>query len=211
GRLLHEPTSASFANARAAQVPYMVGSTSDEASVFGLMGFDRKVLAERFGVDLDALRRHYGDASRIDEAELLRQVQTDFIFTSASLGMATLAAAAGSPTYAYHFDYVRESEAAAAKGAAHCADMPYSFGLVDTPAADDARISAMMQDYLVSFVRDGDPNVAGRPPWPRFGTVSPATLVIGAATQAVPEFRARQLAPWYRRWERESGEALPRH
>lgn len=213
GRLLPEPTSVSFANGRIARVPYMVGSTSDEASVFGLMGFDRKVLAERFDIDIDGLRRYYGASDAIDDAELLRQVQTDFIFTSASLGMATLASKAGAPTYVYYFDYVRESEATKARGAAHCADMPYSFGTLSSPTPNDSRIAAMMQDYLIAFIRNGDPNAASttsRPPWPRFEPGSKAPLVVGKVTQAVPGFRAAQLEPWYLRWEHESGARLPR-
>ncbi len=209
GQLLPEPTSVSFANGRIAHVPYMVGSTSDEASVFGLMGFDRKVLGERFGIDVDGMRRYYGAASAIDDAELLRQVQTDFIFTSASLGMATLASVAGLPAYAYYFDYVRESEAANARGAAHCADMPYSFGMLSEPAPNDLRIAKMMQDYLLAFIRNGDPNAAGQPRWPRFQKQSMAPLVISTVTQAVPGFRAGELEPWYLRWARESGQRFP--
>jgi len=96
GELLPESPVIAFAKGQHAKVPYMVGSTSDEASIFGLMGFDREVMAERFGINIDALSEDYGD---LDEAELLRQIQTDFIFTSGSLGMAALAETADSESY----------------------------------------------------------------------------------------------------------------
>jgi len=200
GELLPEPTSIAFANGQIANVPYMVGSTSDEASIFGLMGFDRNVLAERFGIELDALRADYGD---LDEAELLRQVQTDFIFISGSMGLANLAMAAGVPTYAYYFDYVRESRKHGSKGAPHCADMAYTFATLKSPAPEDARIADMMQGYLLSFIRSGNPNHEGQPHWPQFTRNNQAALVINKTTTAVPQFRSRQLQPWYRRWQRE--------
>nr|WP_202842599.1 carboxylesterase family protein [Luteimonas saliphila] len=210
GRLLAEPTSQAFTGGRIAKVPYLVGSTSDEASVFGLMGFDRKVLAERFGIDLDALGDAYAGTQQLDEAELLRQVQTDFIFTSAALGMGRLASSSGAPSWAYHFDYVRRSQAAASKGAAHCADMPYSFGTLDDPEAEDAEIARMMQAYLLSFIRNGSPGTEGLPAWPEIGEPGHAPLVIGERTRAEPGFRQEQLATWFERWERENGSTFPR-
>ncbi|HEY8538716.1 MAG TPA: carboxylesterase family protein, partial [Steroidobacteraceae bacterium] len=93
--------------------------------------------------------------------------------------------------------------------AAHCADMPYSFGTLRDPAPRDSQIAQMMQDFLLAFIRNGDPNTVGRPHWPRFDKQSMAPLVIGTETQVVPGFRMRQLVPWYLRWERESGQRFP--
>jgi len=206
GRLLPESPAIAFAKGQHAKVPYMVGSTSDEASIFGLMGFDREVMAERFGIDIDALREDYGD---LDEAELLRQIQTDFIFTSGSLGMAALAETAGSESYAYYFDYVRASKQDVSKGAPHCADMAYALGTLKSPAPQDADVARMMQGYLLSFIQTGNPNTQGQPHWPTFTQDSKAALVIGSTTRSVPGFRSRQLGSWYQRWERDTGEQFP--
>jgi len=206
GTLLPEPPAIAFAKGQQTKVPYMVGSTSDEASIFGLMGFDRQVLATRFGIDIDTLRADYGE---LDEAELLRQIQTDFIFTSGSLGMAALADAAGGASYAYYFDYVRASRREGSKGAPHCTDMAYHFGTLKSPATEDLQVAQMMQDYLLSFIRTGNPNLEGRPEWPQFNRNDKAALVIGNTTQAISNFRSRQLTPWYQRWERESGVHFP--
>jgi len=209
GRLLREQISVSFARGDVARVPMVVGSTSNEASVFGLMGFDRNVLAQRFGVDLDMLRPLYATGAPLGDAELLRQVQTDFIFTSASLGMASLAARAGLSSYAYHFDYVPAAERPLMPGAAHCADMPYRFGMADDRSAAGVALSRALETYLVNFLHTGDPNGPGLPAWPRFETDRAAPLVIGESLRAVPGFRARQLAPWYAKWSRESGQPFP--
>src|SRR5690606_7459730 len=80
--LLPEAPASAFAGGRASPVPYLAGSTSDEASVYGLMGFSAEVMADRFGIRLADIRDAYEESGPLSEDELLRQVQTDFIFTS---------------------------------------------------------------------------------------------------------------------------------
>ncbi|GAB4127254.1 MAG: carboxylesterase family protein [Roseiflexaceae bacterium] len=60
-----------------------------------------------------------------------------------------------------------------ARGAVHSADIEYFMGNLATNevyawAAEDAQISAVMQQYYVQFVLHGDPNGAGLPVWPPF-------------------------------------------
>lgn len=212
GRLLPQSISAAFAGGDTATVPVISGSTSDEASVFGLMGFDAGVLADRFGIRMDDLRAAYGD---LDDKEMLRQVQTDFIFTSAAMGMAALTANAGRPAYAYHFDYVAQAQRGQVAGVAHCGDMPYTFAPAHARGQDpllgkDAEIAGLMQGYFLNFIRTGDPNGAGLPAWPRFTPETFTPLVIADETGGVPGFRARQLAPWYAKWSAETGQTFPR-
>jgi para-nitrobenzyl esterase len=208
GKLLREPASVSLSRGDVARVPLMTGSTSDEASIFGLMGFDRKVLASRFGVDVDALRPAYEGQGALGDAELLRQVQTDFIFTSASVGMTALAARAGMPAYVYHFDHLDADQRGQRRGAPHCADMGYLFGRTDLTDARDAGVARELQEYLLNFMRSGDPNGPGLPRWPRADGSTIEPLVIGETTRAVPGFRSRQLQPWFAKWQTESGASL---
>ena len=212
GKLLTRQISVTFAKGEMARVPIISGSTSDEASVFGLMGFDAKVLDERFGIKMDALKPAYG---ALDDKEMQRQVQTDFIFTSAAMGMAGLASRTGQPAYGYHFDYVAQDQRGKVAGVPHCGDMPYIFaadgGGGDKPLqGKDAEIARMMQGYFLNFIRTGDPNGLGLPVWPRFTLETASPLVIADRTAGVPGFRAAQLAPWYAKWSAETGETLSR-
>jgi para-nitrobenzyl esterase len=205
---LPHPIAVSFARGEIARVPLMIGSTSNEASVFGLMGFDRQALKKRFGIDLDDVAPVYAVDGPLPDTELLRQVQTDFIFTAASIGTSRMAARAGVPAYAYHFDYRTEDERKTKPGADHCADMPYCFGATPPVLEADRRIAQMLQDYLVNFIRTGDPNGKGLPQWPRMPADANEPLVIADDTHAVRGFRQRQLQVWFDKWQAETGERM---
>lgn len=204
GALLPEPVSQAFAAGRQAPVPLIAGSTSDEASVFGLMGFDAQVLKQRFGIDLAHLREVYGADTALGDAALLRQVQTDFIFTSAALGMSALAARRA-PAWTYHFDYVPPAERAASVGAPHCADMPYLFGLDQADAAGPGRV---LQQYWYNFIRFGDPNGPGLARWEGAVPGAQRLLLVNDTAATVSALRPAAVAFWHHRWQQASRSPL---
>ncbi|MBN8849293.1 MULTISPECIES: carboxylesterase family protein [unclassified Sphingomonas] len=204
GRLLTDRISAIFARGEQAPVPFIAGSTSNEASVFGLMGFDAPTLKRLFGIDLDSWRPIYEADGPLSDAELIRRVQTDFIFTSAALGMAGLAARRA-PAWSYHFDFVPPAERASAPGAPHCADMPYLFGVAPE---DDPRTAAMARRWRglwLNFLRSGDPNGAGPVIWPRTVPGALETLLVRDRMTVTQGIRPAAIAAWHKRWRRETG------
>jgi para-nitrobenzyl esterase len=201
GYLLPKQISATFAAGEQAHVPFITGSTSNEASVFGLMGFDAKILEERFGIDFAKVRQAYGP---LPEAELLRRVQTDFLFTSAAQGMAGLAARAA-PTWSYYFDYVPQAERGSTPGAPHCADMRHIFGLAEAETQADRTIDTLLQDYTYNFIATGDPNGSGPATWPRTVPGRPTPLVIRDTARADVNFKPDELAYWFAKWRTETG------
>jgi para-nitrobenzyl esterase len=205
GSWLPSPIAIAFARGTAAKLPLMTGSTGNEASVFGLMGFDKPTLEKRFGISFGALGDAYG---QLDDAELIRQVQTDFIFTAPAMAMTALAAKAGNPAWSYHFGYVNTARRGQVPGPSHCEDMGYWMGMQRDPSAEDAAVGRMMQAYLLNYVRSGDPNGRGLPAWGRVRAGSVDPLLIGQQTAMAPGFRGRQLAPWYAKWEGDTGQSL---
>ncbi|SFR88952.1 carboxylesterase/lipase family protein [Sphingomonas jatrophae] len=204
---IQAPVAVAFAGERQAPVPLIVGSTSNEASIFGMMGFDAATLKARFDIDLAKLRPLYEEAGPVNDGELLRRVQTDFLFTSASLGLASLAARTA-PTWSYHFDYVPAAQRASKPGASHCADMAYTFTDDARRTADDMAVAERQQAYWYNFIRTGDPNGPGLPEWPRAAPGEVVTMVTGEAVRMVPALHRTRMAYWHDRWARETGAAV---
>ena len=204
GRLLLRPISVTFARGEQARVPFIAGSTGNEASIFGLMGFDAAVLHDRFGIDMKVLRPLYESGGSLADGELLRRVQTDFIFTSASMAMAGLASR-NAPAWSYHFDYVPAADKATMPGASHCADMPYLIGSPDAAASTDQAIAQKIQSYWYNFIATGAPNGPGLVFWPRTVPGRIVPLVITDQFQAVPGFQSKRMRLWFAKWQAENG------
>ncbi len=205
GHFLSAPLSHVFARGEQARVPLITGSTSNEASVFGLMGFDAATLRSRFGIDLGAVRPIYeSQFGTLAESELLRRVQTDFLFTSASLGMTALHSRVA-PAWAYHFDYLPTSMRGTQPGAAHCDDMPYLLGSL--PAADERSLSvaAIQRDYLYNFIVRSDPNGTGLPRWPATQPERHVALFIGNDEVAARDMGGETMQFWFAKWKTETG------
>ena len=204
GRLLTAPLSITFAQGGQAPVPYLVGSTSNEASVFALMGFDAATLRSRFGIDLDALRPIYAaQYGPLAEAELLRRVQTDFLFTSAALGMGGLASRRA-PAWVYHFGYVPPPQRATSPGASHCADMPYLFGPPPDDSAQTRATARMLQEYWYNFIAGGRPAGRHLPAWPATAPGQLRALRIDDGAAAQDHFGGAAIAVWLARWSNET-------
>lgn len=88
GATITQESAIAFARGEIARVAYIAGSISNEASVFGLMGFDEDVFQHRLAIDFAEVRRVYDPQARHAPAQLPRQVQTDLIFTAAATATA---------------------------------------------------------------------------------------------------------------------------
>ena len=209
GKLLSDSLPVLFAKGLINPVAYLAGSTGDEASIFGMMGFDAAVLEKRFGIRVADVRPVYEADGKLTDAQLLRQVQTDFIFTAGSGSLAALAAKNGHPAYVYEFAYLNDAQRGKLSGPPHCGQMPYMFDTLTAPTDRDERIARMLQDYWTNFAKIGDPNGPSLPQWPRYRTPDPATLVINDDTAAVPDFRKARLKVWYDKWSQETAQRIP--
>jgi para-nitrobenzyl esterase len=80
-----------------------------------------------------------------------------------------------------------------ARGASHSAEIEYAMGNLATNevyawTADDYEVSRTMQAYFANFVKTGDPNGSGLPPWPAVVAGRPAEVLrIDVTTKAEPE------------------------
>ncbi|HEY6329715.1 MAG TPA: carboxylesterase family protein, partial [Blastocatellia bacterium] len=74
------------------------------------------------------------------------------------------------------------------QGAVHSAEIEYAMGNLDSNKVyawtpDDYKVSRIMEDYFANFVKTGNPNGPGLPPWPTFDTGQRMTIDVDARAE----------------------------
>jgi para-nitrobenzyl esterase len=185
GYFLTEPPSATFAAGKAARVPLLVGSNSQEGSAQALIGDEpptvanyRAALDRQFGEEADALFALYPARTDADVLPAATALMSDRFIALATWKWFDLQRRIGAPTYYYYFARVRPrfvgdtSGSPPPWGAVHSAEIEYALGNLDANprylwTEDDRKVSSRMSAYFANFIKTGDPNQAGLPVWPK--------------------------------------------
>jgi para-nitrobenzyl esterase len=186
---------------QSAGIPMIIGNTRDETR--SLIG---RGDPSTFELTWDALPARLEAEMRVDIAGTTvvdeyrrlypRYSPADVFFAATTAGRswrgaiieAELRAAQGSPAYAYQLDWGSPLDGGK-WGAFHTLDIPLMFGTLDAPGSatgDDAearQVSATMQQALLAFARDGDPNYPGMARWEPYTLPRRATMVFDAASR----------------------------
>ena len=88
-------------------------------------------------------------------------------------------------------------------GAFHCLDICFWFHNTDLMlshtggGARPRKLAAKMAGALVQFMKSGDPNGGGLPPWPRYTSAQGETMVLddGSEARNDPDREARRALP----------------
>ncbi len=185
GYFLTEPPAVTFRSGKAARVPLLVGSNSQEASGSAIFGDGAPTLANYCA----GLARAFGD--KADAVFALYPARTDAdvlpaataLASDAFLGLSTwkwfdLQRRTGVPTYYYYFTRVRPRFVADSSGnpppwgAVHSGEIEYALGNLDANPLyvwtdDDRKVSATMSAYFANFIKTGNPNGGRLPAWPK--------------------------------------------
>jgi para-nitrobenzyl esterase len=208
GRLLPEPAYAIFAAGRQASVPLITGSAAGEGS-----GMPYMPDAARFAEDA---RSQYGPRAAeflalypaADDEQAARSsaaANGDRVFVWQNWAWANLHAAAGAPTFYYHFSREPPIPAGAAiaerhRGAFHGAEIPYVFRNlgVRTWAWTDAdrELAEVISGHWLHFARTGEPGGG----WAPFD--GEAAMHFGERCGPAPVPRRAHLAFWDDHYER---------
>jgi para-nitrobenzyl esterase len=198
---------------RFADVPILIGSTSDEAAVFGgrrtvsPAEFEKQV-RDGYGAKAAEILAAYPHETDTQATRSAKNLATETTFTSNMFAWARLQAENGrSPAYVYYF---HRPTAANPDGSGHGSEVPLVFGNEDhrpgRPAwtDEDRALSQELQGYWVNFAKAGDPNGPGLPAWPRFQPGKITVMELGKETKpiAVPvDWRLKALDDYYA-WRR---------
>jgi para-nitrobenzyl esterase len=195
---LPEPILTAFQNGREAQLPLVLGSNSDEASVAVAFGVDPTALIRRLGAARVAVKPLYPGVA--DDAQLGREVVRDVVFGAYARRLAYLHSAR-SATWRYYYGRVPDgADAWRAAGVPHGGEIADVFGVDDAcgclpaPRTDaDWAASRAVGDRWFAFARDGDPNSGADPAWPRDSRLRWNTFEFGAVPAVRVDFMKRRL------------------
>jgi len=206
GYVLQKSPFETFLDGEHATVPLLVGSNSDEGTLFypiikkPLAEFVNRVielgkmpdlLREEFGEDADVLLDLYpGLENGKEEAE--SSMLGDSIFGSKARFYAVQASKAGQPVYLYFFSRTPPSPKQTA-GAFHGAEIPFVHGksnIILPLYEKDLGLSRIMIDYWTQFAKTGNPNVSPHPGWPLFDFEDQKYMELGARIGEAPIARA---------------------
>lgn len=197
GRFMPENPESIYARGEQADVPLLAGTNKDEGTMFlartpvqSVSQYESYVM-QQYGEDAHVLLRLYPAISDAHAGERANELFTDYSMVLHQRNQMKWMAQKRSKAFMYCFTHVPPGAAGRTLGAHHGAEIRYVFGNLP-PEADDAdrALSELMMDYWVSFARTGDPNVAGRPMWPRYDPVLDQCFEIGAEVGA--RFRPRK-------------------
>jgi para-nitrobenzyl esterase len=206
GYFLTEAPSVTFASGRAAHVPLLVGSNSQEAPGSAVFGDGAPTVANyRLGLTrtlsdkAEAIFELYPAKTDADVLPAATAVASDDFLALPTWKWFDLQRQTGAPTYYYYYARVRPrfvtdtSGNPSPWGAVHSAEIEYALGNLDTNPLyawtdDDRKVSVTMNGYFANFIKTGDPNGGGLPIWPK-ASLDAAGLrrqIIDVDTRSVP-------------------------
>ena len=194
GWLVTEGPAAAFAAGRAAAVPLIIGSNSNEASLMGAFG---QTAAALIAQTPPAVRAAYEPDAATD-ADLARQLFNDKAMGGPARWIAAKASAKA-PAWLYYFSYVPERQRGIRPGTNHASEIPFVFDSLDavpgrTPLIQPSERAAakLAHSCWVAFARTGKPACDGQA-WPAYTPATNQLLEIGAPAGVRTHFRKAQL------------------
>lgn len=213
GWFLRQQPAAAFAQGRQMNIPVLVGSNENEMSIFasplvGGRSYRPKTVAEyrqwlkrRFKDNADAVLAAYPVRSDGEATAVFNTMDTDFDFGFGARLLASEMADIQQRAYLYHFTYVGQG-AFAPLGAFHSEESMFLSGKFWTnwiAAPEDARLSAVILRYWVSFVKTGNPNTRGLPMWPAYAPEKDDCQTLGRSIETTPAPRADRFGVFQKR------------
>ncbi|HVW14115.1 MAG TPA: carboxylesterase family protein [Mucilaginibacter sp.] len=192
GYVLPESIPDIFAQNKQNHVPLITGWNGDESFVMGFKNSAdyRKQVAKEYGADSAAFLKYFPGNTDEEAARSQILISRNQIFALSGYNWANMQSQySDSPVYVYNFDRKVPATGEYVKwGAFHTAEVPYVMDNLKTlqnrPLEPvDYKLSDMMCDYWVNFVKTGNPNGKGLRQWPKYNTTDNQVMVFDATSK----------------------------
>ncbi|MFJ8967136.1 carboxylesterase/lipase family protein [Lentzea sp. NPDC102401] len=208
GHVLRRAAAEVFAAGEQHDVPILVGSNADEASLARAAPPDtdpaayRSDIERRFGADAGKYLRLYPGGSDEEVLDSLLHADTDRLMHRA-MHLWAREHSRKADAYVYFFTRVPPDPALPEFGAYHGAELMYAYGTLgatgDAEYTDlDHRLSGQMTDRWVRFAATGDPNGPGLTRWPSAAEFPDQVMEWGERSGMRPRPRAEAVDFWLR-------------
>jgi para-nitrobenzyl esterase len=172
-----------FQKGTQAQVPLIIGSNSDEATVATAFGVDPGKLIEQMGLARVAVKALYPGVN--DNEQLGSDLIRDLLFTSWVKRIADLHAE-HAPSWRYYFSYVPVNLRNKEPGVPHGGELVFVFDTGDIAPQykgvftdADREMARQVGDYWFEFAKTGKPDAEGQPEWVGASRTSDETIEFG--------------------------------
>lgn len=191
-------------------VPMLVGSNADEASLALLsppdadVGDYREKVRQEHGADAELFLRLYPGDTEAQVLDSLLRAETDKIMTRAMRQWGTLQTRTGkADVYSYYFAHVPPEAGLRKFGAYHGAEVMYAYDNLgkDGHAAygrRDHTLRDQMSGFWINFARTGDPNGPGLPAWPTLREEAEKVMRFDGGSTVAPRPRPDAVDFWMR-------------
>jgi para-nitrobenzyl esterase len=191
-----------FAAGEQAQVPLLVGWNTAESNARAILAANdptpenlAKAVRTLYGERGEEAAKLYAGANADDVVQAATDLASDRFIAYSTWKWADLhGRTGGHPVYRYLYARPRPQtnavpdtntsapRPAPARGAVHSAEIEYAMGNLATNKVfawtpDDYKVSEVMQGYFANFVKSGNPNGPGLPPWPAANSGATAQIM----------------------------------
>jgi para-nitrobenzyl esterase len=210
GDFLPDQGRALFDRGDIAKVPYILGSNTDEGTLF-VIGTTVKdqagymtALEQRFGADAAAAVAQQYPASKFggDYSAALARAFGDGRLVCTTFDSALRAAAGGATTYMYNYD-VAANVPGLMLGATHGSELTSVFATAPDFSDKTRAVSDRIGGYWTNFAKSGDPNGGGLLDWPKFTGSSNVRMNLALESSVVRDFRSEDCAFWRAAYDKE--------
>jgi para-nitrobenzyl esterase len=206
GGFLPDQPRALYDAKRFAKVPYILGSNTDEGTLFLLGAVPvtteeayRAALQARYGALAAEIAAVYPASAYPSPQDALARVVGDSILVCSTYDTARRVAAGGARAYLYNFAREIPIDVLQQLGlkAFHGSEIVYVFGSITPPTPDDATLGGTIRGYWSRLARTGNPNGKGALKWPRFKDKSDKRLNLDVEPSVLTGFRRSECEFWW--------------
>jgi para-nitrobenzyl esterase len=176
GYVLPKPVSQIFAEGKENKIPLLTGWNADEGFVFTFKKKDafRQAAIDKYGKDADEFLKYFPANTDEEAAHSQTKLSRDQIFAISGYKWAGVQSQEGkAPVYVYYFQHKLPATPDFEKyGAFHTGEVAYALNnlkFLNRPwKPADHLVADQVSAYWVNFIKNGNPNDANLPAWPKY-------------------------------------------